>query len=493
MPMSDRMTTSASSKHVILTLDAFESLANIVQTVCEAVKHSSNPVLPLGRVDEWDATQARPWEARTVLFDDDAGRFKCWYAGTDASTKRWWATGYAESEDGVHWVKPRIGLFEYNGSKDNNIVRGAWGPIIKDDGEPDAQRRYKMIVKGPGSPDSVERLPNRVAYSPDGIHWTDGPHLALPAWNGRNPDPVALIKDDQDPDPRRRYKLVWQDTQKANKPGPERVRVKCMAFGENVEHWTASSDNPFLAPNDGLEFENHFLMMAPYAGCWVLPYEYGWYTPNGQGTHGQYAADIRLAVSRDGEHFDRLNPHQKLIRRGSRGAWDSQFLVISDKPVIRGDKIYLYYCGQGEDWTGWPSPPPKFAFGSTGSIRLSRMGLATLRRDGWFCLETTDRELSGTATTRPIDANDPDVNLAANVSHTQSARSWVEVEVLDAQTNEVIDGFSRDDCVKLERDSVSQPVLWRNKKLADVGVARIKLRFGLIGAARLYAFSFERT
>ena len=40
-------------------------------------------------------------------------------------------------------------------------------------------------------------------------------------------------------------------------------------------------------------------------------------------------------------------------------------------------------------------------------------------------------------------------------------------------------------------------VLWAHgiqpDRLADVGVARIKLRFGLIGAARLYAFSFQRT
>ena len=29
---------------------------------------------------------------------------------------------YAESEDGIHWIKPSLGLYEYEGSKDNNII-----------------------------------------------------------------------------------------------------------------------------------------------------------------------------------------------------------------------------------------------------------------------------------------------------------------------------------------------------------------------------------
>ena len=29
---------------------------------------------------------------------------------------------YAVSNDGIHWVRPKLGLFEFNGSTDNNIV-----------------------------------------------------------------------------------------------------------------------------------------------------------------------------------------------------------------------------------------------------------------------------------------------------------------------------------------------------------------------------------
>ena len=126
--------------------------------------------------------------------------------------------------------------------------------------------------------------------------------------------------------------------------------------------------------------------------------------PNGTGNFGSYCADIRLAVSRDGEHFKRIQPHQKVIGRGRRGEWDDGFLVISDKPVIKDNTIYLYYAGNGEDWTSWPGGniPPGYRFPSTGSVRLSRMGLATLEADRFTCLETTDRETPGIVTTVPI-------------------------------------------------------------------------------------------
>jgi hypothetical protein len=29
---------------------------------------------------------------------------------------------YAESHDGIHWRKPELGLYQFNGSKANNIV-----------------------------------------------------------------------------------------------------------------------------------------------------------------------------------------------------------------------------------------------------------------------------------------------------------------------------------------------------------------------------------
>ena len=193
---------------------------------------------------------------------------------------------------------------------------------MKDLDEDDPAHRYKMIVKGPPRERGI-----RVGYSADGIHWSEQTRIDLPEWDGGAPDIVSLVKDDQDPDPSRRFKLIWQGVAPNNKSGPELVRVKHLAYGPDVEHLRASPANPVLHPNDGREQENHYLMLAPYAGQYVMPYEYGWYVPNGTGRFGMYCADIRLAVSRDGEHFTRVQPHQPLIGRGPRGDWDSGSLV----------------------------------------------------------------------------------------------------------------------------------------------------------------------
>ena len=78
-----------------------------------AVKHIGNPII----------RRDRPWEGwgpylyGTVLRHD--GKLKMWYQviGKESAD-----VCYAESQDGLEWLKPRLGIVEYNGSKANNIV-----------------------------------------------------------------------------------------------------------------------------------------------------------------------------------------------------------------------------------------------------------------------------------------------------------------------------------------------------------------------------------
>ncbi|MDP6775313.1 MAG: hypothetical protein QGI83_00950 [Candidatus Latescibacteria bacterium] len=473
---------------LFLDMEDVQARHNVVHSVCEAEKHPLNPVLHLGDMHEWDSVQARPWESRTVIYDEEDRLFKCWYAGTDLSTERWWATGYAESDDGVRWEKPRVGLFEYNGNKENNIVLMGWGPAIKDEGESDPERRYKMLVKGPG------KMPGlRAAYSGDGIHWEETAPVEITGWDGNITDMVALLRDDQDPDPERRYKLVWQTRMPSNKPDPpEEGRVKCLACGPDVEHFRGVGDNPILHPNDGLEQENHFVMLSPWRGQYVLLYEYGWYMPNDRGVFGSYCADIRLASSRGGEHYQRIRPDQKVIPRGARGQWDDGMLVISDKPAVKDNTIYLYYGGNGEDLSSWPRDnlDPAYPYRSAGCMRLSRMGLATLPIDRFTCLETGDRETPGWVTTAPVEVASGDGHLVLNASDLAQRRSWVDVEIQDA-TGKPIPGFGFEECAGVDRDGLDQPVSWKGRSLGDLTGKHIRLRFRLCGRARLHAFGLE--
>ena len=96
----------------ILFLDMQEvaELLNVRRSVVEAEKHPLNPVLPLGDIDAWDSIKAAPWESRTVIYDEEEGLFKAWYGGIDLNPKSIYATGYATSNDGVHWRKPSLGV-----------------------------------------------------------------------------------------------------------------------------------------------------------------------------------------------------------------------------------------------------------------------------------------------------------------------------------------------------------------------------------------------
>ena len=80
---------------------------------------------------------------------------------------------YAESMDGIIWKKPALGLFEFNGSTDNNIVwTGSGGHNFSPfkDTNPDAPpaQRYKAVGSG-----QAGGKPVLLGFvSPDGIRWT---------------------------------------------------------------------------------------------------------------------------------------------------------------------------------------------------------------------------------------------------------------------------------------------------------------------------------
>ena len=82
-------------------------------------------------------------------------------------------TCYAESRDGRIWTKPSLGIVEFQGSKDNNIIWDGFGTLnfmVFRDTNPatPAEQRYKALATGkPNRPQ--KRVVGMV--SADGIHW----------------------------------------------------------------------------------------------------------------------------------------------------------------------------------------------------------------------------------------------------------------------------------------------------------------------------------
>jgi hypothetical protein len=123
----------------------------------------------------------KPWEGNTcayyTIFQDD-DLYRMYYRGSHFDEKTRKAahpevTCYAESKDGIHWTKPNLGLFEFNGSKENNIVWDGIGThcfAAFKDANPncDMDARYKAIARG--RPRGKRGL--YVFKSPDAIHWS---------------------------------------------------------------------------------------------------------------------------------------------------------------------------------------------------------------------------------------------------------------------------------------------------------------------------------
>ena len=113
-----------------------------------------------------------PWEKYGVSYMTafrDGDKFRAWYR-TDAADfnqgQRRSMTAYAESDDGVVWQKPKLGLIEFDGSRQNNLVFSGPGSNMSvfKDGNPNApdDERYKAIVRAGDILGLV---------SPDGLRW----------------------------------------------------------------------------------------------------------------------------------------------------------------------------------------------------------------------------------------------------------------------------------------------------------------------------------
>jgi hypothetical protein len=134
-----------------------------------------------------------PWEGNTsgyytYIQDHDVYRmiYRGWQHDQQKKAVHKEVTCYAESKDGIHWTKPNLGLFEWNGSKQNNIV---WlGPgshnftaFHDDNPATPAESRYKAFGSGRGG-----LLPFQ---SPDCKHWKliqDKPVITHGAFDSQN-------------------------------------------------------------------------------------------------------------------------------------------------------------------------------------------------------------------------------------------------------------------------------------------------------------------
>lgn len=372
-----------------LTLFAFDqvsipSVQNLKLEMRDPVKHPANPVVPRGGAGDPDSWAVQFYGSVIKVGDT----YRMWYCAVSAeereqhtgSTSALWRVAYAESTDGVTWVKPSLGLVEFQGGTDNNLVRldPAIGVLnLKVLYEPDdhPSRRYKM-----GCHVYWQNRGNRhgtlaVYASPDGLNWTSLTDIA-PVDAEMVPDELLLPALHAEP-VGGLYK--WKGTyyasgQNANPSiRPYHGRVGRAWESGDFAHWQQTStvawvrhqQHTLLGPGRSLDGEQHHEGISVWnRGNILLGVVGQWH---GDMSWQNVTIDLGFLVSNDGLHFREPAHEWTFIPRGGDGP-PPELVVNASFETLDGD--------------GWPAPwilDANRAQTAAASTEQARTGTTSLR------------------------------------------------------------------------------------------------------------------
>ncbi len=290
----------------------------------------------------------RPWESFCVNLASivrDGDTWHLWYESYDQSYKsdNDAYLCYATSSDGIHWIKPKLGLIEYHNSKDNNIlisgqeIGGMGGESVFLDPTAPSEEKFKLVyVKMLHVPPNMDFGANnpdwqiRGATSPDGIHWKMKAEPLLQ----RLADTQNIVIHDGE-----RYRMwcrMWRTDGRGG--GDRRRRVvgytESPTFGDfpqPKEVFRADEQDP-----DDMDFYNTACAKLRDDLYLIFPSAF---------THGDDLVSPQVAASRDGRQFVRVNDRKPLLP--FTNGFDSKGIYVCPT-AIPGDKPntwWIYYLG----------------------------------------------------------------------------------------------------------------------------------------------------
>lgn len=393
----------------------------------------------------------KPWEGNTCAYYTifrDGELFRMYYRGSHADEKTRKSLHpevacYAESKDGVNWTKPELGLFEWEGSKKNNIVWNGLGthnftPFKDANPECPPESRYKALGGGRGG---------LMAFgSPDGIRWkllSEKPVITQGAFDSQN---LAFWDS---------HAKVYREYHRAFRT----VRDIMTGTSKDFLTWT----EPVFLEYPGAPRE-HLYTNA------VMPYERAPHILIGFPTRFQaktQQVEPTFMSSRDGLVFHRwLDPVIPITapkdRDGNRSNYMARGLVQlpGDPKNLSVYATEAYYAGPD-----------------------SRLRRFTYRVDGFVSLRAAGD--AGELVTKPITFKGD--RLVVN--HVTRPKGNVRIEIQNAE-GKPIPGFTLDDCSPIQGDKIEHEVAWKgDAKLGTLAGKPVRLKFHLQDAD-VYSFRF---
>jgi hypothetical protein len=449
----------------------------------------------------------QPWEGsgsgyHSVFQDGETYRmyYKAWHLdvqdGKLNTSRHPLFCCYAESDDGIQWRKPQLGLHTFQGNSQNNIViaSGAIGELSVDAGHPAVFKdlnpkaaedaKYKAILRSAGTNGLIP------FKSPDGIHWTplhDQPILSgKGAFDSQNLafwDPILG-----------KYRAYWRiftagitTTETWQPAGHRDIRtatsddliewgdIQNLKYDDNPpEHLYTNQIKPYYrAPHILIGFPTRYVERGWSESMRELPE-----TQHRQlraAAHQRYGTALTeglLMASRDGVNFKR---------------WREAFL----RPGVQRPGTWNY----GQQYIAWhvvetrsnlPGAPNELSLYATESYWTkpgSALRRYTLRLDGFVSLHGTAD--GGSLTTRPVTFSGNQLHL----NFATSAAGNLRVE-LQLPTGEPLPGFGLNDCDPLFGDSVDRTVSWQGQTdVSPLQGKSVRIKF-FVQDGDLYSFQF---
>ena len=445
----------------------------------------------------------QPWEGNTCLavaVFQVGDVYRLYYRasntpGSAGGEKRGAHTfdAYAESRDGRHWTRPSLGLVEFQGSKDNNLIPkpaapegwalDALTPFRDENPEAAADALYKAVAPlyGPGNTadDWLSREKSlAVLSSPDGIRWTLMQDQGVFAQEGFF-DSVNLAFWDPNTGA---YRAYFRD---ARQPGF--LRDIKTGTSPDFRHWTRGTWLSYASKPSAQFYTNGVrpYHRAPhiYLGFPGMYDDREWSPAMAQLPDPEKRrknieewkrpgplSEVQLMWSRDGSTFE-LSPSTFMPPGPERvGSW------------TYSDNVAWHLVETASDLEGAAPELTLYAqeFYYIGDVRLRRY---TLRLDGFASIHAPIA--GGELITPPLIFQGSQLSM----NFASSAFGSLRVEVQDAD-GKPLPGFTLDDSIELYGDTVARNAIWKDSPdLGALAGKPVRLRF-VMRDADLYSIKF---
>ena len=425
-----------------------------------------------------------PWEipfsgAHSVIKDGEI--YRMYYRGASIDARGEYdetteVTCYAESRDGIHWVKPILGLHEYRGNKANNIIlppnnrlRVSHNFAVFLDTRPGvpADERYKGLGGTSNRWEQDNKRPHGLYryVSGDGIHW-------------RLMSPQAIFES---------YALdtlntaMWSPAENCYvayiRPGKTKYRTISRATSKDFVTWTEPQEVDFGGTPAEHVYTNgtHPYFRAPHILI-ALPFRF---QPDravlsaaehqAYGTHytqRKGISDAILMTSRGGPHFDRTFM-ESFIRPGpDRGAWDARSNLPGVGVVQTGPAEMSLYLTTHH------------------TMRDYHMRRYSLRLDGFVSVNAPFA--GGTLLTKPLVFS----GKRLVINYSTSSVGSLKIELLD-EVGQPLPGFSLAESDEVIGDEIARTVSWKTQTdLSSLAGRPVRVRF-VMKDSDLYSMQFQ--